>query len=249
MGWLDPRIWCHPKIAGVAKTARWSYVAALAYSDGFGTEGVLTRGQLRVIECESRERTALIQAGLWIDEGDGAIRIHNWTERNGGRDRQRVQARERQRRKREREAGESRVTDRDNHRDMTRDIERDTSVTEGVTNSVTSRARHVKSEEVKREENPRGLTALELPDLQALTSYAAAQDGHEEQLWKRLCIATGATTKPADITKLERTIRAHHSTEREIVCAIEAATGPGITNPLGAALAELVKRAGERTAA
>jgi len=150
MAWLDSRIWCHPKITGVPKSARWAYVAAIAYSDGFGTEGVLTRGQLRTLDCLQRDRQHLIRVGLWIDAGDGAILINDWTAHNGDRDKKRQQARERQRRKREREAQESRVTERDGERDQSRDVTRDS----GVTDSVTSRARPMTGEGVTGEEEP-----------------------------------------------------------------------------------------------
>jgi hypothetical protein len=69
--------------------------------------------------------------------------------------------------------------------------------------------------------------------------------GLQETLWRRLCAAAGA--KDADaIQKLERTIRANRCSERDIVCAIEAATGPGVRDALGVALSELKKRSAER---
>lgn len=88
--------------------------------------------------------------------------------------------------------------------------------------------------------------ALELPDLQAPSSYEG-EEGHETKLWTRLLTACGGGTTTA--TKLERTIRTHHCTERDVICAIEAATGPGVQDPIAVALAELVKRAAERSAA
>lgn len=89
-----------------------------------------------------------------------------------------------------------------------------------------------------------GRDGLDL-ELRALPSYAQTE-GHEEKLWRRLCIAAGVATKPAGIKKLENVVRAHTSTEREIVMAIEAATGPGVNDPLAVALSELKKRAIER---
>lgn len=89
-----------------------------------------------------------------------------------------------------------------------------------------------------------GWVGLDL-ELKALPHYAQ-QEGHEEKLWRRLCIAAGVGTKPAGIKKLENTVKAHQSTEREIVMAIEAATGPGVNDALAVALSELKKRAIER---
>lgn len=124
MAWLDNRLWAHPKIRNVPKPARWEYVAAVTYSSGFGTGGLLTAGQLKVIECTPNERKLLINAGLWEDAGDGAIRIHDWEEHNSKNDQKRLNDRERKRRQREREADASRGQERDTGRDVTRDVPR-----------------------------------------------------------------------------------------------------------------------------
>lgn len=84
--------------------------------------------------------------------------------------------------------------------------------------------------------------ALPALELQALPQY----EGHEYQLWKRLTVAAGVATKPDGIHKLENVMKAHGSTERELVMAIEAATGPGVKDPLAVALAELKKLGLER---
>lgn len=103
----------------------------------------------------------------------------------------------------------------------------------GLSNGVTA---HVSNDAPSRPGPARGVS-----DLSALPREA----GHDENLWKRLCVAAGART-PQDIVKLERAVRSRGSTAREIVCAIEAATGPGVRDPLAVALSELVKRHAER---
>lgn len=92
--------------------------------------------------------------------------------------------------------------------------------------------------------------ALESPYLQALPNYEGGRENHEQEggHWPKLIAATRSVGNPEAITKLERTVRAHHSTERDLVCATEAASGPGVRDPLGVALSELVKRAQERGA-
>lgn len=97
MAWLDDRIWCHPKITNVPRATRWEYAAALAYSSGFSTGGHLSPGQLKTIECTSRDRNLLIASGLWDDDGAGGIFIHDWATHNGKRDARKAADRERKR--------------------------------------------------------------------------------------------------------------------------------------------------------
>lgn len=93
MAWLDDRIWAHPKIRDVPRATRWEYAASVAYASGFHTEGMLTAGQLKAIECTPKDRELLIKVGLWedasADGNDGAIRIHDWKDHNGKRDQKR----------------------------------------------------------------------------------------------------------------------------------------------------------------
>lgn len=89
MAYLDDRIWCHPKMAEVPKPSRWIYAAALAYSSGFMTGGILTEAQQKTIGGDAKDRRALLDAGLWDtreDIGKNAIQIHDWDEHNGKRD-------------------------------------------------------------------------------------------------------------------------------------------------------------------
>lgn len=108
MAWLDDRIWAHPKIRDVPRATRWEYAASVAYASGFHTEGMLTAGQLKAIECTSKDRELLIRVGLWedasADGNDGAIRIHDWKDHNGKRDQKRRADRLRKRAARAKEA-------------------------------------------------------------------------------------------------------------------------------------------------
>lgn len=91
----------------VPREARWEYAAAVCYSSGFGTAGHLTAGQLAIIECTAKDREVLIKVGLWDDDGAGGIRIHDWDEHNGKRDKRRADDRERKRLVRAKEKEES----------------------------------------------------------------------------------------------------------------------------------------------
>lgn len=88
MAWLDDRIWAHPKLSRVPRATRWTYVAALAYSSGFGLYGRLNAGHLKTIGCTAKQRRELVDVGLWHDVPDlpGTIEIHDWDEHNGQRD-------------------------------------------------------------------------------------------------------------------------------------------------------------------
>lgn len=82
-------------------------------------------------------------------------------------------------------------------------------------------------------------------EVQAPTSFDAPG---RENLWRRLIVATGVRD-PGDVLKLHRAVTAHQSTDREVECAIEAATGPNVRDRLAVALSELVKLAKERRSA
>lgn len=231
MAWLDDRIWCHPKFNSLSSKAFRVHINGIVYSSGFGTKGILRPADQRKIGSTSRTKTELVLNQFWDLLDDGIVRIHDWDEHNSRRDAKRLQDRERKRRQREREDEESRGKS----RNVTRDKQRDR---RGLT----------EVKEVTDEGEPENTTAASpenaLPelDLQALPNY----EGHEYKLWKRLCVAAGVANKPEGIRKLENTRRAHLSTEREIVMAIEAATGPGVNDPLAVALSELKKLALER---
>lgn len=117
--YVDNRIWCHPKLLSCSLRARWTYVAALAYSSGFGTLGTLTKEQQKAIGSTSKTRTELISKQLWhASESDAeTVLIHDWKEHNGQRDdalEARKQA-DRERKRRERASQQSRDTSQDSH--------------------------------------------------------------------------------------------------------------------------------------
>lgn len=62
-----------------------------------------------------------------------------------------------------------------------------------------------------------------------------------EEGMKLLCVASGARSKD-DIDKLTRTVVANKCGPAAIKLAIQAATGPGVRDPLAVALTELKKR-------
>lgn len=224
MAWLDDRFWCHPKITGLGDRAYRAYVNGVTYSSGFSTKGVLTDSQLRAVSSTPKARRELVSAGLWDDLGNGSIKIHDWDEHNGKRDERRAADRERKRRERSKPSA-GQTTDNSSDRRTLKEVKEVTGDGEAKDGPAL---------------NPEN--ALPEVDLQALPQY----EGHEYQLWKRLTVAAGVANKPDGIRKLENTRRAHRSTEREIVMAIEAATGPGVKDPLAVALAELKKLGLER---
>ncbi len=105
MAWVDDRIWCHPKIAGLSHLAFRIYICSLAYSGGFGLGGVLTKEHQHVIHSTAAARKELVAAGLWEDVGGGAIEIHDWKEHNEKRDARRRADRDRKRTARNRDKG------------------------------------------------------------------------------------------------------------------------------------------------
>jgi hypothetical protein len=99
MAWVDDRIYCHPKVLRVSKPARWTFVAGIAYSTGWGTKGHLEQGALEAIGCDTKTRRELVTAGLWAENGNG-VNIHDWEDYNAKRDARRAADRERKRRRR-----------------------------------------------------------------------------------------------------------------------------------------------------
>ncbi len=101
MAWLDDRVWCHPKIVGLSANAFRAHINAIAYSSGFGTAGVLSAGQQKIIGASGRDRRELVAAELWDQVDAGGIQIHDWDEHNGKRDARRAADRERKRQERD----------------------------------------------------------------------------------------------------------------------------------------------------
>lgn len=234
MAWLDDRIWCHPKFNSLTSKAFRVHINGIAYSSGFSTRGILKPADQRKIGSTSRVKKELVLLQFWDLLDDGIVRIHDWDDHNSKRDEKRLQDRERKRRQRAKEAEESRGQSRNVTRDNQRDRRRLTEVKE--VKEVTDDG-EAKDGPATNPEN-----VLPAVDLQALPKY----EGHEYQLWKRLTVAAGVSNKPDGIRKLENTRRAYESTEREIVMAIDAATGPGVKDSLAVALSELKKLGLER---
>ena len=86
MAWVDDRIWCHPKFTDLSAAAGWTWTKGCAYSAGFGTKGVLSREQQRLVGATASVRAELVAAGLWEESHGGAVSIHDWGEHNGKRD-------------------------------------------------------------------------------------------------------------------------------------------------------------------
>jgi hypothetical protein len=97
MAWIDDRIWCHPKLAGLTDKAYRAYVNGIAYSSGMGTRGVLDDAQMKLIGARKREKNELISARLWNEMDTTSVAINDWDEHNSKRDERRAADRERKR--------------------------------------------------------------------------------------------------------------------------------------------------------
>jgi hypothetical protein len=101
MAYIDDRAWCHPKLTDLPKATRWVWASSIMYASGFGTRGVLTRGQQEQIGSTPAVRKQLVAARLWDMNGDGeTIHVHDWDDYNGKRDERRRKDRERKRNER-----------------------------------------------------------------------------------------------------------------------------------------------------
>lgn len=125
--------------------------------------------------------------------------------------------------------------------DRARNADRQARHRNAVTNTVTNT---VSNGAPSQPLPSQGFSSKEQPSL-----TTPAQGGQIEHLLKRLIVATGVQSRPADLRKLERTVAANRSTERDLALAIEAATGRGVRDPLGVALSELKKLANGRNVA
>jgi len=203
------------------------HVSALLYCSNHLTDGRLNLRAMRELQAKlgyrlTRNVRELVRAGLWIEHGN-TWEIRNYLEFNPAAvtvKRERAKARERMRKIRDGRVTNDDVTpERSPERSPARYGERSPAV------PYPSLPKPLKPNELKA-----------LP-----TSY---EGGHDEQLRRLMLAARVHHTTDAD--KLVRTVRSHHSTEADIAWAIEAATGPGVRDPLAVALAELVKRSNDR---
>lgn len=99
MAWLDDRIWAHPKFVALSDKAFRTAISAIAYANGFGTGGRLTKQQQRSVGATAAVRAQLIAGGLWEELDDGTIEIHDWYEHNGIREEKREKLRSIERRR------------------------------------------------------------------------------------------------------------------------------------------------------
>ena len=75
---VDDGFWCHPKVIGLPLAASGLWVRALSWSCAQRLD-LVPESFVRMVGGTSEDATALVDAGLWIIDGDG-YRIHNWTE-------------------------------------------------------------------------------------------------------------------------------------------------------------------------
>ena len=75
---VDDGFWCHPKVIGLPLAASGLWVRALSWSCAQRLD-LVPESFVRMVGGSIEDATALVDAGLWITDGDG-YRIHNWTE-------------------------------------------------------------------------------------------------------------------------------------------------------------------------
>lgn len=232
MAWLrlDDGFTDHRKVVALkTDQRRWTWLRILIYTARYRSPEVPAGIRDVIAEATPKFLSELVDIGLLDKGANNSLTVHDW---HDYQPKDPTKA-ERQARWRAKNA-ESVDGDVDGAVDAPVDGDVDAS-------RVGARARPVPSRTPTREDQSSG-PALPAVELQALPNY----EGHEYKLWKRLCVAAGVASKPTEIAKLENVVKAHRSTERELVMAIEAATGPGVNDPLAVALAELKNLALER---
>ena len=75
---VDDGFWCHPKVIGLPLAASGLWVRALSWSCAQRLD-LVPESFVRMIGGTTEDAAALVDAGLWIVDGEG-WRIHNWTE-------------------------------------------------------------------------------------------------------------------------------------------------------------------------
>ncbi len=216
MGWIDDRIYCHPKVLRVSKPARWTYVAGIAYSSGWGTRGVLEASALEAIGCDKKTRADLVAAGLW-DEIDGVVLIHDWEDHNGRRDDRRTRERERLRTLRERQRNAVQTQDSTQY--------------ERATDAPATRVDGSEGSDGSEELGALALLSKSIPP--SLSNYVGDSGTRGTPHDRLLAIAT----TDEDRDKIRRA--SNGLVEFAIVDALEAATLPDAQDPLACALARL----------
>lgn len=171
MAWIDDRIWCHPKLAGLTDKAYRAYVNGIAYSSGMGTRGRLDDAQMKLIGARKREKNELISARLWIEVDATTVVVNDWDEHNSKRDERRAADRERKRliRAAERQlaadlsAGQAADSPVDVPQDSPQDASTGVRRTEAGQNGGPARAEGSEGSETV-EENPETVTVVQHPE-------------------------------------------------------------------------------------
>ena len=79
MAWfkVDDKLYSHPKWIKLPKGARALWVTAGTWSSAQLTDGHVPASVLRSLDGTRREAHALVEAGLWTQNGDG-WHFHDW---------------------------------------------------------------------------------------------------------------------------------------------------------------------------
>jgi hypothetical protein len=231
----------HPKVHPLDDRAFRLHMHALCYCARNLTNGVISSKGLRQLlgSCDAKPRHVkqLVEHGLWHE--DDAYRIHDYLEKNPTADEVR------ELRKARSEAGRRGGTTSGRNRKTEANGEA-TAQASAWPSALKQNGKQPGSTPYPSQTQTHATNGSSEESLEALptTPREGKLDNH---VWKRLTVATGART-PDAIAKLERTLVSRRSTTADVVCAIEAATGNGVRDPLAVALSELVKRAEARAA-
>ena len=162
MGWIriDDGLPEHPKFDQAGPLAGWLWLCGMGYCNRNLTDGRISKERvplLSTVPKPEKEALRLVEAGLWVDEGD-AYRVNDYLTYQPSREKvlaERAAAAERKARSR----GKS---------------QRDSGVTGGVTDGVTHAGSHGGSHTTPTQPNPKPLAtgSTELP--QATTSLVTA---------------------------------------------------------------------------
>jgi 5-methylcytosine-specific restriction endonuclease McrA len=84
---IDENAMEHPKIASLSDGAFRVWMQGLAHCQKFLTDGVITAPAVRTLRFYTPKRRAeLLDVRLWEDDGDGAVRVHDYLQWNDSRD-------------------------------------------------------------------------------------------------------------------------------------------------------------------
>jgi len=83
---LDTNIWSHDKTVDllskpIGYKAFTLYICGLAYCGGHGTDGIISKGALKLISGTRATADALVDVGLWDHIEGGGYMIHNYSDR------------------------------------------------------------------------------------------------------------------------------------------------------------------------